>query len=301
MLRGVPSVPTPLPTTSPSFFVTVSARGPSPARERATSSDSSNTAPKVMLVRLLVPPNSLSRSTTAWLLTGPTLRADYSEESAVRASWRRAPTTGSGAKRESLRSLPMSSPHHSHGGPTTCATRQSPRGLTQACPQRRSRSGRGTASRSCSRSTRSASQGRTSWRGNGSRPRCTRRSREHNAGTYRARTAVEHRFGWTQPDNQRRPLTSSEQVRGPSAMVDRGAPGGSRTRPKPLIGSCGVPPSQGPIVHGLPPRPACSTAAHSVLTTVSTTATRESLPRTVFAFLSSGAGAGGIAEASSPT
>ncbi len=159
----------------------------------AASSDSSNTAPKVMLVRLLVPPNSLSCSTTTWLPTGPMLRVDYSGESAVSASWRRAPTIGSGAKRDLPRSLPRSSPHRSHDGLTTCVTRQSPRGLTQACPLRRSRSGRGTASRSCSRSTQSASQDSTSWQGDGSRPPCTRRRREHNVGTYRARTAVEHR------------------------------------------------------------------------------------------------------------
>jgi hypothetical protein len=37
------------------------------------------------------------------------------------------------------------------------------------------------------------------------------------------------------------------------------------------IVSCGVLPSQGPTVQGVPPRPACLTAVHSVLTTVSTT------------------------------
>jgi hypothetical protein len=47
------------------------------------------------------------------------------------------------------------------------------------------------------------------------------------------------------------------------------------TRPMPLIGSCGVPPGQDPTLHGVPPRSACPTTAHGVLTTVSTTAAKD--------------------------
>jgi hypothetical protein len=52
----------------------------------------------------------------------------------------------------------------------------------------------------------------------------------------------------------------------------------------PPIVSCGVLSSQGRPVQGVLPRPACPTAAHSVLTTVSTTAARGSSRITVLAF-----------------
>ncbi len=156
-------------------------RAPRPGRldqtaAPAENSDSSNTAPRAILAQLPLPPHSPNCFTTTCPHTGLTPKADYSEESAASVSWRRAPTTGSGARRATPHSPPRSTPRRSHGDPTIYATRQCPHGLTRGYPPRRSRSRQDTASRSCSRSTQSASQDRKIWHESVSKPRCARRS-----------------------------------------------------------------------------------------------------------------------------